>query len=553
MKRYMEGCKLEYGKRLTRTLKGMEAGIDSVLKKTLRGYLFNLCNSLFILLFLILFLFYSCFTHASTNIPLDSPFYDDIGILIAQGLIESDLSSTRPFTRAEGGRLIAEAISSSEFEDIPYATSILLDRIAENFEVEISKGILQKAQPGSYLKPLDEFSIRYYSLDGPFSIFNKEGIDYFDGSNVLVQFQSRAGLWNVFSFYIQPLFLYNENYKGIEGNDDTTIKMHKAYVKFTIDNFEIQWGKDTLWWGPGYHGALLMSDNAWPFTLLKVSNPRAALLPWIFSYLGPFRYTLFFSELDNEAESDHPPNSQLLGARLDFKPHPLLELGASYLAHFDGDRLGIGGLDFYDYRYIIFSNERRDGDKRDSNKEFAIDAALTIPDVSEIVPLAESIKLYGELGAEDQGGIPERQAYLVGMAFNNIFTAHGLKLVTEYANLSPQSDSSVWYEHTYWPMKYYGRVFGHHAGTDSDDIFFELSHKIKDKFTYKIGFDKERNGISKEYVQQKYQYIIEVGYDLTRWLNISMSFGYEEIENVDNVEDRKEENRFIGTEVNFSF
>ena len=60
-------------------------------------------------------------------------------------------------------------------------------------------------------------------------------------------------------------------------------------------------------------------------------------------------------------------------------------------------RLGIGGLDFYDCRYILFSNERRDGDKRDSNKEFAIDAALTIPDVSEIVPLAESIKLYGEL------------------------------------------------------------------------------------------------------------------------------------------------------------
>ena len=41
-------------------------------------------------------------------------------------------------------------------------------------------------------------------------------------------------------------------------------------------------------------------------------------------------------------------------------------------------------------------------------------------------------------------------------------------------------------------MKHYGRVFGHHAGTDSDDLFIELSHTIKDRFFYKVGFDKER-------------------------------------------------------------
>jgi lipid-binding SYLF domain-containing protein len=47
-------------------------------------------------------------------------------------------------------------------------------------------------------------------------------------------------------------------------------------------------------------------------------------------------------------------------------------------------------------------------------------------------------------------------------------------LRAEYADLSPKNGPGAWYEHSYWSMKNYGRVFGHHAGTDSDDLFIEL-------------------------------------------------------------------------------
>ena len=496
---------------------------------------------------------YSTISYASTNIPLDSPFYRNIDSLIACGLIKSDLSSTKPFTRAEAGRLLAEAIYNSEMEGIPVACSGLLDRMAEEYEEEISEATIRGGAPGTFLKPLDEFSITYNFLDGPFSKFNNEGIDYFDGSNAMIQFQSRARLWRVFSFYIQPVAIYNQNLKGIEENNETEFRLHKGYVKFTVDNFEIEWGKDSLWWGPGYHGALLMSNNARPFDMIKISNPRATLLPSIFRYLGPFRYSLFFSELDKEATSKHPPNSKLLGLRFDFKPHPLLELGISYLTHCNGNRPGIGGLNNSDYLYMIFSNECRDFDKRDSNKEFAVDGALTIPNISEIVPVVDSIKLYAEWGAEDSGVPPDRRAYLLGIVFNDIFTAQGLKLTIEYANLSPKSSAGSWYTHSVWPMKHHGREFGHHAGTDSDDLFIELSHAIKDKFLYKVGFDKERSGISKAYPEEKYQYFIEAGYDFKKWANIRVRYGYEQIDNLDNVKDSKQENHFIGTELRFRF
>jgi hypothetical protein len=491
--------------------------------------------------------------HASVNIPLDSPFYEDIGLLSAQGLVQSDLSSTKPITREEAGRLLAEAGYRSGATEIPSATTMLLHRLSEDYDEEISLATAQASIPSTVLKPLDELSIAYTNLDGLFSIFNNEGIDYFNGNNATVRFQSKARLWRVFSFSIEPLFLYNENIQGIEGNDESTFRLHKGYIKFTVDNFEIEWGKDTLWWGPGYHGALLMSNNARPFEMYKISNPRATLLPWIFRYLGPFRYNLFISELDKEAASGHPPNSKLFGARIDFKPHPLFEFGMSYLSHFGGDRPGIEGLDLSDYYRVIVSNECRSLDKRDSNKQAAIDAALTIPNVSDLVPAMDSLKVYAEWGGEDQGIAPDKRAYLFGMVLDNLLTVHGLNLRAEYANLSPERGPGAWYSHPVWPMTHYGRVFGHHAGTDSDDLFVELSHNIRDRFSYKLNFDQERSGLSNPYTQEQLQYFLEAGCKITKWLKVTITYGREEITNVGNVEGVEEENNFFGTALTFSF
>ncbi|MBW2312025.1 MAG: hypothetical protein JRF35_13305 [Deltaproteobacteria bacterium] len=521
-----------------------------VVSRSASDFLYKLVSTIVVL---VPFLLCPITTHASVNIPLDSAFYDDIDLLGAQGLIQSDLSSTRPIARTEAGRLLAEAEYFSEIEEIPSVTTRLLTRMAEDFDEEISVATAQASAPGTALKPLDELSIAYTNLDGPFSIFNNEGIDYFNGNNATLRFQTEARLWRVFSFYIEPLFLYNENVRGVEGDDDSTFRLHKGYIKFTVDNFEIQWGKDTLWWGPGYHGALLISNNARPFELYKVSNPRATLLPWIFTFLGPFRYNLFIAELDKEPASGHPPNSKLFGARVDFKPHPVFEFGMSYLTHFGGDRPGVAGLDLSDYYHIIVSNECRSFDKRDSNKQAAIDAALTIPGISDFVPIMDSLKVYAEWGGEDQSITPDKRAYLLGMVFENVVTVHGLNLRVEYAHLSPGSVPGAWYSHAVWPMTHYGRIFGHHAGTDSDDLFLELSHKFRDRFFYSISFDRERSGLHRAYIQEKQQYFIEAGLKIKKWLNLMLRYGQEQISNAGNVKGAEEENRLIAAELAFTF
>jgi hypothetical protein len=136
---------------------------------------------------------------------------------------------------------------------------------------------------------------------------------------------------------------------------------------------------------------------------------------------------------------------------------------------------------------------------------------------------------------------------------NDVFGAYGLVLRAEYTNLSPKSSPVAWYSHSLWSMTHYGRVFGHHAGTDSDDLFIEISHAVNDTFRYRVGFDRERGGISQEYPEEKYQFFIETGFDPRKWCNLTIRYGYEEITNVGNVEDAKEKNHFIGTELKFRF
>jgi len=52
-------------------------------------------------------------------------------------------------------------------------------------------------------------------------------------------------------------------------------------VKAEAFNLELEVGRDSLWWGPGYNGALLMTNNARPFDLVKLSNAYPYRIPWI--------------------------------------------------------------------------------------------------------------------------------------------------------------------------------------------------------------------------------------------------------------------------------
>ena len=496
--------------------------------------------------------FFSAQAASSTNVALDDEVYRDIEFWAAEGLIQSQLSSIKPFARSEVGKQIAAALDKCADMKTPTATcKNIQEHYKKLFAAEIVEARSAGNISGTFLKPVENASVSYKYLNGPFSIYNNEGIHYNDGQNAMIQLQSSARLWNVFSFYIQPLLLYNQHSIIDEESSNTEVRLHKGYAKLNVFNLELEVGRDALWWGPGYHGALLMSNNAHPFDMIKLSNPEPVLLPWILSYIGPVQFNLIFSQLNDDRKGSELANPFLYGMRLGVKPHPFLELGASHLVMFGGP--GRRDLSVSDIITTLYSNTNRDGLKTDSNAEFAVDFALTIPHIKKYVFLADGIKLYCEVGAEDSGNPPDRRAYIAGFALYKPFGLQSAVLRAEYAIMSPYSVPLAWYNHGSYPMRYEGSVFGDHAGSDAEDIFVEWSQNFE-KLFYKLSFDRERSGIQTQiYPQFKNQYYIELGYRFNDNANITLSYGYEEINNLGNVQNERQTNQFMGVDVVIKF
>jgi len=93
--------------------------------------------------------------------------------------------------------------------------------------------------------------------------------------------KQRQGSGVCFSFFVQPALIYNQHSgwtltsTSFAYGDSTTyaedggsinLQLHKGYVKLNIFNFEVEVGRDSLWWGPVITPALLMSNNAPPWT-----------------------------------------------------------------------------------------------------------------------------------------------------------------------------------------------------------------------------------------------------------------------------------------------
>jgi len=492
-------------------------------------------------------LFVSAHAASSTNVSLENDLYRDMEFWAAEGLIESNLSSIKPFTRSEVGRQLVAALDKCHAEKTPSATCRYIQQhYAKLFEAEITEARSPANITGTFLKPIETFSVSQKYLSGPFSIYNNEGIHYGEGQNALVQLQAEARLWNVFSFFVQPALIYNQHFGPDEDGSSVDLRLHKGYAKLNIYNFEVEVGRDSLWWGPGYHGALLMSNNAQPLDMIKLSNPEPILLPWIFSYLGPVQFNLFFSQLNDERKGSELANPFLYGLRLGIKPHPFLELGVSHLAMFGGP--GRRDLSFGEIISTLYSNSNRDNEKTDSNQEPAYDFALTIPNIKKYIFLADGIKLYCEVGGEDTGYPPDKRAYVAGVALFKPFALERAVFRVEYAILSPYSVPLAWYNHAYYPMRYEGQVMGHHSGSDAEDIFVEWSQDFE-KFSYKLSFDREKSGVQTQtYTQCKNQYSAEIGYPLNSYSKITLRYAYEEISNFGNVQDERQRNHFLGVE-----
>jgi len=419
----------------------------------------------------------------STNVRLDHWSYDAIDKLIGQGLINSAMMTSRPVSRLEMARHIAEATEKAQQLNVKNEIILsIIDRLKTEFKDElIAIDALDGSSVESFMKPIEDPYIKYVFADKRTGLENQRG-DVFDRhSNYRLGFASRMKFFDTLAFYLHPEYTYSSS-------DPGDIDLIEAYGKLSFGNLEVEVGKDSLWWGPGYHGSILMSNNTEPFKMIKISNPRPILLPWIFRRLGPFKAVWFLTELETGRTI---PEAKLTGLRLNFKPNPAFEFGLSRAIMFGGSGRPRVGLKDY------FSMWRPGPEQPGTNQLAGFDASVLIS-LDGKIP-AKSIKLYTEfIGEDEAGGLPAKWGRLFGMQLNDIFRTGKTDLRIEYANNHVSGYPNVFYVHSVYGSgyTYKGRIIGHHMGTDTRDLFIRLTHYLREDLILGLEFDREVRGLS---------------------------------------------------------
>ncbi len=145
-----------------------------------------------------------------------------------------------------------------------------------------------------------------------------------------------------------------------------------AYVGLNLAGWQLSYGQESQWWGPGESGPLLFSDNAAPVRMFHIDRVSPFRLPWIGRFLGPMRTDAFFGQLQGNLLSPAP---YFHGEKLSFKPTPNLEFGFTRTVVVGGegrpftlDRLF---LSYFSATSYLNKPANKDPGKRDGGFDFS--------------------------------------------------------------------------------------------------------------------------------------------------------------------------------------
>jgi len=295
----------------------------------------------------------------SPYIELDSWIYPAIERLTSLGYIRNAFLGMKPWTRLECAFLVLEAERAIEYEGgSATATAKHLHDELENelrFELDALKGGKKRLlRPESAYANLTGISGTPLNNSYHFgqTIINNYGRPYQEGFNT---YDGLSGylVYGRFTLYASGEYqhapsapAYSPAVQQFIANVDRNpvqpptpivetnqFRLLDTYVSANVAKWDLAFGKQSLWWGPGKGSALLLSNNAEPIYMFRASRIVPFTLPWVFRYLGPMKWDLFFGKLSG---NQYPQRPMIHGEKISFKPTPNLELGFSRTVEFGG-------------------------------------------------------------------------------------------------------------------------------------------------------------------------------------------------------------------------
>jgi hypothetical protein len=243
-----------------------------------------------------------------------------------------------------------------------------------------------------------------------------------------------------------------------------------SYLGLNIGNFMVSAGLMERWWGPGWDGSLILSNNARPVPGITIernySDPfKLRLLSW----LGHWRASIALGEAE-----DHDvavPGVRFLAARVNFRPRSWLEFGLSRTAQWCGGDRRCNSETFIDM-LVGRDNQTTEGaaaDDQPGNQMAGYDVRLRSP--WRALPLA----VYSQwIGEDEAGGLPAKFLGLMGAEAWWSTGAGTLRVLAEYAdtacNFTRQNPLyGCAYRNSIYPQgyTYRARPIGHWLDNDS--------------------------------------------------------------------------------------
>ncbi|MDJ0908310.1 MAG: capsule assembly Wzi family protein [Woeseiaceae bacterium] len=269
------------------------------------------------------------------------------------------------------------------------------------------------------------------------------------------------------------------NVQALDSDQDSSdARADNSMIGVAAGNWTIAASTQDRWWGPGWDGSLILSNNARPIPSLMIdrifTDPFET--KWL-SWIGPWDMTILFGQLESEREV---PDARFFGMRVNFRPTESLEIGLSRTALWCGEDRPCGFDTFVD---LYFGRDNLgDAGVTEENEPGTQEAGFDIR--WSPAYFDRNVAFYGQfIGEDEAGGLPSKWFGQFGAEWSGVLRERwSARAFLELAATSCQfqENSEIFncaYNHSIYKtgFRYRGRTIGHPADNDARLVSSGLS------------------------------------------------------------------------------
>jgi len=405
----------------------------------------------------------------SPYVPLDSWIYPALARLAALGYVKTESLGMRPWTRSECTRLLGEAEEFAPDANGPAEVQELFHALSDEFAADSrlasSEQNLHAQVESVYQRSL---AISGNPLTDGYhfgqTVLNDYGRPFQRGFNSIVG----ASTWAVagrFVIYARGEYQYAPSgpapspaVLGFISTEDylpsnaptipiaitSSFRVLDAYVGMNFANWQISFGRQSLWWGPSEGGTMAFTNNSQPIDMLRLNRVSPFRLPWIFGYLGDLRLDFFLGQVSGQGFINNAllgaqalgsygralsPQPFLSGGRISFKFTRNFEFNMSKTTLYGGPGNPLTPKTLFESALALHENGEPLGDGRS-----VVDFSYRIP------KLRNWLSLYGEGFSEDEISplnTPGKSVWQGGLYFAKLPKLNRVDLRLEGGSTSP--------------------------------------------------------------------------------------------------------------------